>query len=129
MTLPAHDDHGWHSTEPHRMLVCSEEKPRCPYGHRLYPAHRPSVDGTLTCGHRDPQTRRVCNTLCWIAVVSCGGSARVRGTGERLWIVVEVTPAIVRHFSRTPMTLLERLAYLGHTMPGVDVDLFGGPDA
>ena len=115
--------------KPHRLLVCSEEKPRCPYGHRLHPPHRPSLDGTLTCTYRDPNSRRVCNTLCWIAVVSFGGSAVVRGTGERLWIVVEVSPAIVRHFSRTPMTLLERLAYLGHTMPGVDLDLFGGPDA
>lgn len=114
------------STYKHRMLVCSDEKPRCPYGHRLKMAHRPSWDGTLTCDHRDPASRHVCNTLCWIAVVSFGGSALVRGTGERLWIVCEVTPAIVRHFSRTPMTLLERLAYLGHTMPGVDLDLFGG---
>ena len=111
-----------------RILYCSEEKPRCPYGHRLHAPHRPSLDGTLTCTHRDPLTRVVCNALCWIAVVSYGGSARVRGTGERLWIVCEVTPAIVRHFSRTPMTLLERLAYLGHTMPGVDLDLFGGTE-
>jgi hypothetical protein len=114
---------------PHRMLVCSDEKPRCPYGHRLKMAHRPSTDGTLTCEHRDPITRALCNTLCWIAVVSFGGSSRVKGTGERVWIVVEVTPAIVRHFAHTPMMLLERLAYLGHTMPGVDRDLFGGPDA
>ena len=111
-----------------RVFYCSEEKPRCPYGHRLHQPDRPTTDGTITCKHKDPRTERPCNTQCWIAVVSYGGSARIRGTGERLWIVCEVTPAIVRHFSRTPMTLLERLQYLGHTMPGVDLDLFGGTE-
>ena len=126
MTAPLPHEHG--PPYKHRMLVCSDEKPRCPYGHRLKMAHRVSYDGTLTCEHRDPITRRVCNTLCWIAVVSYGGSAVIRGTGERVWIVCEVSPAIVRHVSRTPMTLLERLAYLGHTMPGVDLDLYGGTE-
>jgi hypothetical protein len=125
MTAPLRADDG---PPRHKMLVCSDEKPRCPYGHRLKPAHRTQYDGTLTCDHRDPLSRQLCGTLCWIAVVSFGGSAQVKGSGERVWIVVEVTPAIVRHFSRTPMTLLERLAYLGHTMPGVDADLFGGPE-
>lgn len=109
---------------PHRVLFCTDEKPRCPYGHRLKVAHRQSLDGTLTCTHRDPTTRQVCNTLCWVALLSGGGSARVRGTGERLWIVAEVTPQIVRHFAAHPMLIVERLEYLGHTMPGVDDDLF-----
>lgn len=108
-----------------RLFVCSDEKPRCPYGHRLKVAHRPSADGTLTCDHKDPLSGRACNTVCFVAVVSSGGSPRVRGSGERMWIVVEITPATAREFSRTPMLVLERLHQLGHATPGVDQDLFG----
>lgn len=99
----------------HTLKVSTDEKPLCPYGHRLPTADRPSLDGTLWCHHRDPISQQVCDTLCWVALLTFGGSAAVRGTGERVWIVVHVSPADVRHFTRTPMLFIEKLAYLGHT--------------
>lgn len=111
------------------VSVCSDEKPRCPYGHRLKPAHRPSLDGTLTCDHQAPGSGQRCNALCYVVLVCAGGSATVRGTGERIWLVIEVTPAEVRHFAKTPMLVVEKLAYLGVAAPGVSADLFGASDA
>lgn len=99
----------------HTLKASTDEKPMCPYGHYLDRANRPSLDGSLTCQHRDPISGQSCDTLCWVALICFGGSAAVRGTGERVWIVVHVSPADLRHFTRTPMLLIEKLAYLGHT--------------
>jgi hypothetical protein len=102
----------------HTLKASTDEKPLCPYGHQLPTAHRPSYDGTITCRHREPEGSE-CGTLCWVALLTFGGSAAVRGTGERVWIVVHVSPADVRHFTRTPMLFIEKLAYLGHTPENV----------
>jgi hypothetical protein len=99
----------------HTLKVSTDEKPMCPYGHYLDRAYRPSLDGTLTCHARDPESGQECDTLCWVALLTFGGSALVRGTGERVWVVVHVSQADVRHFTRTPMLFIEKLAYLGHT--------------
>jgi hypothetical protein len=95
----------------HTLKVSTDERPLCPYGHALDRANRPSLDGTLTC--------RYCHTLCWVALMTFGGSAAIRGTGERVWIVVHVDDRDVRHFTRTPMLFVEKLAYLGHTPDNV----------
>lgn len=111
------------------VVFCSDEKPRCPHGHRLTGQTRVTTDGIIRCGHRDPRSKLRCDTLIWVALVTFGGSAKVRGTGERVWLVVDVSSLSyddITQFTTSPMTLLERLAYLGHTMPGVDLDLFGG---
>jgi hypothetical protein len=103
----------------HTLKASTDEKPLCPYGHALDRAHRPSLDGTLTCHWRDPLSGQECGTLCWVALLTFGGSAAIRGTGERVWVVVHVSPADVRHFTRTPMLFIEKLAYLGHTPDNV----------
>lgn len=109
-----------------RLRFCSDEKPRCIEGHRLVSQQRVTTDGILRCAHTDRLTGLKCDKLIWVALMTFGGSAKVRGTGERIWLVVELSPADASHFTREPMILLERLAHLGHTMPGVDLDLYGG---
>ena len=74
-------------------------------------------------------TFRVCNRFTGkgiggsgeegVALFTFGGSAAIRGTGERVWVVVHVSPADVRHFTRTPMLVIEKLAYLGHASENV----------
>jgi hypothetical protein len=103
----------------HTLKVSTDEKPLCPYGHLLERSNRPSLDGTLWCHHRDEVSGQECNTQCWVALLTFGGSAAIRGTGERVWVVVHVSPADVRHFTRTPMLLIEKLAYLGHAPENV----------
>lgn len=108
-----------------RLTVSSDEKPRCTCGHRLATQHRPSTDGSLTCTWRAHRNAAPCGRLLWVAVFCVGGSALRRGTGERIWLVVEVTRDELRDLQDTPRTVLEKLAYLGVAAPGVDLDLLG----
>lgn len=114
---------------PRPVRFCSEEKPRCPHGHRLSGEHRPSLDGSLTCQHRTVRGGSPCGTLCWVAVLHVGVAPVKRGHGERLWVVCAVTRSELRHLQDNPMTVLEKLSYLGVAAPGVDLDLLGAVDA
>jgi hypothetical protein len=107
------------------VRFCSEEKPRCPHGHRLSTQHRPSLDGSLTCQHQAHRGAPPCGALCWVALMHVGGTMR-RGDGERLWVVVEVTRPELRELQDVPRTVLEKLAYLGCVPEGVLFDLLGG---
>lgn len=111
---------------PRRLRFCSDEKPRCIDGHRLRNQQRLTSDGLFTCTYRAGARGPECGKLCWAALVSFGGSPKVRGSGERLWIVVELSPADASFFTRTPMTLLERLDHLGYGVDDLWRDFLGG---
>jgi hypothetical protein len=110
---------------------CWEEAPRCVnvFGgepHRLATNRDLLADTIVHCGHRPAIGHGTCGARLYVALLSFGGSARIRGKGERLWLVVEVTPEHVQRMTTEPMILLERLHLLGCALPGVDTDLLGG---
>lgn len=112
----------------HRIKFCNDEKPRCIEGHRLVAQQRVTTDGILRCAHTDRLTGLKCDKLLWVALLTAGGSAKVRGSGERLWVVIEITPADASEFTRAPAFVLERILHLGYAAPGVDLDLYGGTE-
>jgi hypothetical protein len=76
---------------------CWEEKPRCVNAfagepHRLA-TKRPVITDTIAhCEHRPALGQGECGARLYVALLSFGGSAKVQGRGERVWLVVEVTP-------------------------------------
>lgn len=115
-----------------RAGLCWDEKPRCVHGHRLKtrdPQQLRDVrlDALLTCIHRGDRNAAPCDTRQYVALNTFGGSANVKGTGERFWLVVEVTDEHVRHMRAQPMIFLERMSLLSCVLPGVDMDLAGAP--
>ena len=59
----------------------------------------------------------------YYAKLTFGGSARIRGTGERVWLAVQVTSEHVRRVHTEPMIFLETLQLLSVVAPGVELDL------
>ena len=116
-----------------RAGFCWDEKPRCVHGHRLkvkdpQQLRNLRLDGLFTCTHRGESAAAPCNTRQYVALSTFGGSAAVRGQGERFWINVEVTDEHVRHMRARPMIFLETMALLDCVLPGVEHDLVGAGD-
>jgi hypothetical protein len=110
---------------------CWEEAPRCvnTFGgepHRLATKRDVLDDMIAHCGHRPALGHGACGARLFVALLSFGGSARIRGRGERVWLVVEVTSEQVQRMTTEPMLLVEKLAMLGCALPGVSDDLLGG---
>lgn len=102
--------------------LCWDEKPRCPFDHRLMTKAPILDDGIVTCTHRHYPAPE-CGAKLYVACFTFGGSAAVRGSGERAWLVVEVTREHIERMIREPMIFLERAIVLGLTVPGVEVDV------
>lgn len=113
-----------------RAGFCWEEKPRCVnvfdgQPHRL--TKRPLLnDSILRCQHRPGPKHGECDALLYVALLHFGGSAQVRGHGQRVWFVVEVADEHVQQMRTHPMIFLEKLVLAGCTLPGVDADVLGG---
>lgn len=108
--------------------ICWDEKPRCVTGHRLVPKRQrdlPITEGIVTCIHRESREAQPCDVQQWAQLLTAGGSARVQGSGERAWLVVEITREHIDRMRREPMIFLERMVVLGVALPGVDLDVLG----
>lgn len=132
MTLPIDPSFtGFVLRDGRRAGFCWEEAPRCVnvFGgepHRLA-TKRDVLDNTIAhCGHRPAIGHGTCGARLYVALLTFGGSAKIRGRGERAWLVVEVTPEQVQRMTTEPMIFLEKLALLGGVLPGVAEDLLGG---
>lgn len=113
-----------------RAGFCWDEKPRCIHGHRLKtkdPQQLRDVrhDTVVTCTHRESRDAEPCNTRQYVALATFGGSATMKGSGERFWFVVEVTDEHVKRMREQPMIFLERMSLLDCVLPGVARDLAG----
>lgn len=103
--------------------LCADAKPRCVGGHRLH-LMDPVIGETVgTCTHRASRSDPICGARVYVAQLTVGGSAAVRGSGERVWLVVEVTRDQVEAMKRRPMLMLERMVLLGAALAGVEGDV------
>jgi len=127
---------GFTLADGRRGGVCWDQKPRCPAvsaGTGSRPATRsscatsPPTPWSLACT-RTGATRPSAGSDSTVSLNTFGGSAAVRGTGERWWLAVEVTDAHVRAMRERPMIFLERMSLLACVLPGVDLDLLGAGD-
>lgn len=103
--------------------LCSDGKPRCVRGHRLHLGDAIIGETIGTCIHRASRAAPICGAHVYVAQLTVGGSAAVRGTGERVWLVVEVTRDQVEAMKRRPMLMLERMVLLGTALAGVEGDV------
>jgi hypothetical protein len=103
-----------------------DAKPRCIHGHRIPDDEAPITEGIITCRHRGGRREPECGVRIYLVLLTFGGSAAVQGTGERAYLVVEVTRSLVLQMKQRPMLTLERLSVLACVLPGVDVDLTAG---
>jgi hypothetical protein len=118
---------GFVLSDGRRGGICWDEKPRCIHDHLLVPKQKEPIltEAITTCVHRPTRDSAPCGVRLYAALLSFGGSAAVRGKGERAWIIVEITPDHVERMRREPMIFLERMVILGVALPGVEIDLLG----
>lgn len=118
---------GFVTSDGRRGGFCWDGKPRCVNGHKLRPRQGKPIltEAITTCVHRDQRGGVECGALIYAGMFTVGGSARVRGSGERCWIVVEITRDHVERMAREPMIFLERMVILGVALPGVELDVLG----
>lgn len=121
---------GFVLSDGRRGGICWDEKPRCIAPHRLIPKQREPIltEAITTCVHRDGRAAPACDVRLYVAQLAFGGSAVVRGRGERCWLVVEITPEHVERMRREPMIFLERMIILRVALPGVELDVLGQID-
>lgn len=112
---------------------CWDEKPRCigrageAHGHRFKPRD-PEALRTLTtemvarCQHKAGAQQPICGALLYIAVLSFGGSAVIRGQGQRCMLIVELHEKMLDQIGQ-PMLFLERMALIEIALPGVLLDI------
>ena len=98
-------------------------KPRCIGGHHLktrdpQQLRNVTYDALVTCVHQERREAPACGTRQYVSLNTFGGSAAVRGTGERWWLVVEVTDTHVRATRERPMIFLGRMTLLACVPPG-----------
>jgi hypothetical protein len=118
---------GFVLSDGRRGGMCWDEKPRCVEPHRLITKQREPIltEAITTCQYRAHTESTPCGVRLYVAQLTFGGSAAVRGTGERAWLVVELTPEHVERMRREPMIFLERMVILGVALPGVEIDVLG----
>lgn len=117
---------GFVLSDGRRGGICWDEKPRCVGAHRLRTREPVLTEAITTCQHRDGRGLEPCGLQLYVAQMTFGGSAEIRGAGERAWLVVEITREHVERMKREPMIFLERMIILGVALPGVDLDILGG---
>lgn len=121
---------GFVLSDGRRGGICWDEKPRCvnpdPKPHRPRLREPVITEGIGTCHHRADRGAPECGTRLYIAQLTFGGSAVVRGAGERAWLVVEITDDHIRRMKSEPMIFLERMVILGVALPGVELDILPG---
>lgn len=120
---------GFVLSDGRRGGICWDEKPRCVNvikPHRLKLREPVITEAIGACQHRIDRHSEPCGTTLYVAQMTFGGSAIVRGTGERAWLVVEITREHIERMKREPMIFLERMIILGVALPGVELDVLGG---
>lgn len=125
MASSARSFSGFVLADGRRGGVCWDEKPRCIHPHRLRTREPVLTEAITTCQHRKDRGAEPCGAQLYVALLTFGGSAAVRGAGERAWLVVEITSDHVQRMRREPMIFLERMAILGVALPGVEIDILG----
>jgi hypothetical protein len=118
-----------------RAGFCWDEKPRCVHGHRLKTRDPEQLrnlrqDDVVKCIHRGARDAAPCDTRQHVSLGTFGGSATMKGSGERFWFVVQVLDQHLRRIREEPMIFLERMVMLSCALPNVDHDMagaIGGP--
>lgn len=115
------------TSDGRRAGVTWDERPMCvnvigDRPHRLMTRDQVVISDTIaTCVHRPARGTDRCNVQLYIVQMTFGGSARVQGSGERAWLVVEITRQHIERMRREPMLILERLHLIGVALPGTDL--------
>ncbi|MDB4906377.1 MAG: hypothetical protein JWO05_1161 [Gemmatimonadetes bacterium] len=104
------------TSDGRRFGFCSAARPLCVRPHRVSTGDTLITDTVVRCRHQTSSTAPQCGLRLYVAVVPFPGP-------ERVWMVVEVTDALVRRLQEDPMTFLEKMSVLGFVLPGVDIDL------
>lgn len=106
---------------------CWDERPRCVNyeigPHLVKSDTMPLDDAIVQCRHRPEKGYPRCGAYLYVAQLSIGPSAVIRGQGERVWLVVETSRGQAERMQSVPMLFLERMVLLGLAAPGVDGDL------
>jgi hypothetical protein len=104
-----------------RVGLCWDEKPQCiEPGHELRFKGGPVLTDTIgTCTHRPSANQAECGAQVYAALLTFGGSAAIRGSGERIWLVVEVTSHQKHKMKTEPMLFLEKMSLLRCALHGV----------
>jgi hypothetical protein len=118
---------GFRLTDGRRGGFVWDEKPFCvnvlgDRPHRLLTRDNVVLNDTVaSCHFRPARGTSHCGATLYIAQMTFGGSARAQGSGERAWLVVEITREHIERMRRQPMLMLERLHLIGVALPGVDL--------
>lgn len=102
-----------------RAGFCWDEKPRCVLGHRLDENDGPVTEGITRCLHRETRGGPPCGLRLYLCRLSFA-------TGERAYLVVEISRSLILEMKRRPLLELERLSVLRCVLPGVEIDLAAG---
>lgn len=102
-----------------RAGFCWDEKPRCVNGHRIDEHDAPVTEGITRCMHREQRGGPPCGLRLYLCRLPFA-------TGERAYLVVEITRSLILAMKGRPLLELERLSILRCVLPGVEIDLAAG---
>jgi hypothetical protein len=81
------------------------------------------TEGIARCHHRPSDRQAPCNVRLYIARLQFAGGSFGSGTGELVWMTVEVTDEHVARMRRGPLSFFEKMQLIQCVLPTVDIKL------